>query len=88
MTPKPVTPLVGAPLPGLPGVPSTIGPLVCPACDERAAHVHHVQDGHSSIAPTLICQGCGAVFELEAVSYNAGLGAGVLAEKARWEADR
>jgi hypothetical protein len=79
----PVTPLVG-----LPGVPSTIGPLVCPACDERAAHVHHVQDGHGSISPTLICQGCGSVYELEAVSYNAGLGAGVLAEKARWEAGR
>lgn len=83
-----VTPEVSADLPGLPGVPASIGPLRCPGCDQRTATVHHVQDGHGSITPTLICQGCGSVFELEATSYNAGLGAGVLAEKARWEADR
>ena len=86
MSPVPVTPQISADLPGLPGVPASIGPLACIACDQRTAAVHHVQDGRGSITPTLICQGCGAVFGLEATSYNIGLGAGVLAEKARWEA--
>jgi hypothetical protein len=86
MTTIPVTPIIGEDLPGLPGVPATIGPLECPACDDRTAHIHHVQDGHGAIAPTLICRGCGSVFELEATAYHAGLRAGILAEKARWEA--
>jgi hypothetical protein len=88
VTPIPVTPQIAADLPGLPGVPASIGPLVCPGCDQRASAIHHVQDGCGNITPTLICQGCGAVFELEATAYNIGLGAGILAEKARWEADQ
>jgi hypothetical protein len=69
----------------LPGVPASLGPLRCPACDQRAAVVHHVPDpqaGDDLYIPTLICQ-CGAVFELEATAYNAGLAAGVLAQMAR-----
>jgi hypothetical protein len=69
----------------LPGVPASLGPLRCPACDQRAALVHHVPGplaGDDLYIPTLICQ-CGAVFELEATAYNAGLAAGVLAQMAR-----
>jgi hypothetical protein len=79
----PVLPRIAADLPGLPGVPASIGPLCCPTCDQRAAVVHHLQDAGGDITPALICQGCGSAFELEATAYNAGLAAGVLAEKAR-----
>lgn len=79
----PVVPVVTADLPGLPGVPASIGPLVCPACGQRAAAVHHVPDGGDLYSALLTCRACGASAELDAIAYNAGLGAGVLAEKAK-----
>lgn len=88
MPAQPVTPVVSRELPGHPGVPASIGPVGCPCCDRRTATVHHVPDpgaGEDEYTPTLICAGCGSVFELEATAYGAGLAAGVLAERARSE---
>ncbi len=78
-----MTPRVAPDLPGLPGVPASIGPLTCPDCGQRTATVHHAPEGNDSYAALLACGNCGAVYELEATAYAAGLAAGVLAERAR-----
>jgi transcription elongation factor Elf1 len=75
-------------LPGLPGVPAGIGPVTCPDCGQRTATVHHAPEGNDSYAPVLACRGCGAICELEATAYAAGLAAGVLAEHARMTGKR
>jgi hypothetical protein len=77
----PVTPVVTADLPGLPGVPESIGPLKCPECDRRAAAVYHSLDGQ--LSAVLKCGWCDSSWEMWMVSYSAGLGAGVLAEQAK-----
>lgn len=85
-TARPVTPEIASDMPGLPGVPASIGPLRCPTCEQRAATLNHVPDpeaGADLITPTLVCLGCGSVFELEATAYGVGLAAGVLAERGR-----
>jgi hypothetical protein len=75
--------VIGPELPTLPGIPSQIGPVLCPDCNQRLAAVHHLADGDGYMA-TLICDGCGAARELDPESYTAGLAAGVLHEHQKW----
>jgi hypothetical protein len=77
---------VSADLPGLPGVPAEVASVKCPGCSERAATVHHSCSGPSAeLTATLICAGCGSIFDLLVSSdgYLTGLEVGVIVEAAR-----
>jgi hypothetical protein len=75
---------IGPELPGLPGIPSEIGPVPCPDCDTRQAVVHHIPAADGDYTPTLVCGDCGACHELEPNAYVIGLAAGVLYEHQKW----
>ena len=77
---------VSADLPGLPGVPESVGPVRCPECGQTTADVRHArrltgQDG--SYTARLTCHACGLTSTLDADGYAAGLSVGVLVERAR-----
>lgn len=77
---------VGPALPGLPAVPADISPVKCLGCEERTATIRHDCAGPGgALTATMICDGCGSVFDLLASNegYLAGLEAGVIVEAAR-----
>lgn len=71
------------PLP--PGIPERIGPIRCPGCCKMAGEVRHepTSPPGDDLTATLVCAGCGSVFELLATSYCTGLRVGVLLEQMR-----
>jgi hypothetical protein len=78
---------VSADLPGLRGVPAQVGPVGCFCCGRRTATVRHERQGDGDdYSATLVCEGCGSVFDLLAGNpdaYATGLTVGILVEAAR-----
>lgn len=83
---------VGPDVPGLTGVPATIGPLRCPECGERSAVLWICQwgpvDPDSAVGFRLSCNDCGSIWEPDQFAVNIGMAAGVLVQLAREHDER